>query len=249
MLATLIGGSCAPQSLGEALDPSGNPFAHRFSDVTDIRTATFVVAASDSVHKYEADYFCDGTNDHVQIQAALDALPATGGQVVLLDGTFNVEVTVNLDSYQTLRGCGRNTILTTTTADMVFLSAVGGAGTELVHIVIADMQVDGGAGLLGDMGIYFEFVDYSLIENVYSRRHASATSAFGIGILLITSDCNQIVNNVCSDNLIIGIGFASSSRNSVVGNICESNNDFGITLLTGADNNFVANLCRLNGDG
>jgi len=44
------------------------------------RTATFVVAASDSKKKSDADYVCDGTADDVQIQAAIDALPGGGGQ-------------------------------------------------------------------------------------------------------------------------------------------------------------------------
>ena len=46
-----------------------------------IRTATLVVAASDSSDKSkaQADYICDGTADNVQIQAAIDALPAGGG--------------------------------------------------------------------------------------------------------------------------------------------------------------------------
>ncbi|GAI41416.1 unnamed protein product, partial [marine sediment metagenome] len=90
LLASLIGCSNAPASLGEIFDPSGNPFANRFSDMKDIRAATFVVAASDSEHKFEADYFCNGTDDQVQINAALAALPATGGKVVLLDGTYTI---------------------------------------------------------------------------------------------------------------------------------------------------------------
>ena len=42
----------------------------------DIRGATLVVAANDSLHKNMADYVCDGVADQVEIQAALDALPA-----------------------------------------------------------------------------------------------------------------------------------------------------------------------------
>lgn len=112
VLTVLISGSCAPQPLGEILDPSGNPFAHRFSDVKDIRTATFVVSASDSEHRYEADYFCDGVADDVQIQAALDALPATGGCIFLLDGTYNLanQIARAIDDIK-IMGCGQATLL------------------------------------------------------------------------------------------------------------------------------------------
>ena len=52
--------------------------------------ATVTVAASDSTElsKNQADYVCDGVDDHVEIQQALAALPE-GGKVVLSEGTFN----------------------------------------------------------------------------------------------------------------------------------------------------------------
>lgn len=41
----------------------------------DIRAATFIIAAFDSLKPEIADYACDGTNDSAQIQAAIDLLP------------------------------------------------------------------------------------------------------------------------------------------------------------------------------
>lgn len=38
----------------------------------------------------DCDYLCDGTADDVEIQAAINALPATGGEIVILDGTYNI---------------------------------------------------------------------------------------------------------------------------------------------------------------
>lgn len=57
-----------------------------------------VVAASDSLEssKVMADYVCDGVDDEVEIQAAIDTLPASGGKVVLLEGIFHVSSSVNL---------------------------------------------------------------------------------------------------------------------------------------------------------
>jgi len=78
--------------------------------ITDLNTllissrgATFVVAASDATARSQAhaDYVCDGVNDEVQIQAAIDALPAAGGRVLLSEGTFlvNTAGNINTDSY------------------------------------------------------------------------------------------------------------------------------------------------------
>ena len=52
------------------------------------RSATIVVAASDSSakSKAQADYVCDGTNDEVEIQAAITA--GAGGKITLLEGNY-----------------------------------------------------------------------------------------------------------------------------------------------------------------
>lgn len=61
-----------------------------YNPIHPVRTATLVVAANDSSakSKAQADYVCDGTDDQVEIQAAIDALPAGGGTIALLEGTF-----------------------------------------------------------------------------------------------------------------------------------------------------------------
>ena len=67
---------------------------------------TLVVAASDSsaASKAGADYTCDGINDQHEIQAAIDALPASGGTVRLTEGTFNCAGSLLPKSYTTLKG-------------------------------------------------------------------------------------------------------------------------------------------------
>jgi len=249
LLASLIGCSNAPASLGETFDPSGNPFANRFTDVSDYRAATFVVAASDSVHKYEADYRCNGTNDHVQIQAALDKLPATGGEVFLLDGTYNVEVTLTMDSYQTLRGTGQNTILTTTTAAVDIITATGGAGSEKVGILIADLTVDGSVGgaIFNDIGIFWTYVDYSTISNVWVLDNHEE------GIFLDTSDFNRIVGNRVSGSSWDNIYIQDSHKNTITANVVEDGQSTGINLYgnaaTSSFNTVVGNVVQGNWGG
>lgn len=189
---------------------------------------------------------CDGTDDHVEIQAAIDALPAAGGCVQLLDGTYNIEVLLTLDSNQTLRGCGRNTILTTSAADLTFLAAVGGSGTEKTGIVIEDLQIDGASA--ADHGIYFEYVDYSFIQNVYLRRHRYSKGGFDeSAVYLHNSDSNRIANNVCRDNLWLGIVISSSNSNTITGNICRGNVTHGICLASSDDNTVSENICQGGG--
>jgi hypothetical protein len=78
------------------------------------RSVTLVVAASNASprSKLGADYVCDGTADEVEINAAIDALPAGGGKVLLTEGTFTLGNTIMLGSTgTTLEGLGYGTLI------------------------------------------------------------------------------------------------------------------------------------------
>ena len=73
-------------------NPAGVPASHRATVESVITGPSLFVAASDATTNEikHADYICDGTEDEIQIQAAIDALPASGGTVRLSSGNFTV---------------------------------------------------------------------------------------------------------------------------------------------------------------
>lgn len=73
------------------------------------KEATLYVAAKDAKFPKLADYSCDGINDEKEIQAAIDALPAAGGRVVLSDGTFVLSGVVTMNKAGIVEGQGRGT--------------------------------------------------------------------------------------------------------------------------------------------
>lgn len=105
-------------------------------------TATLTVAASNSTARNiaGADYTCDGTADDVQIQAALDALPATGGSVFLYEGLYNIAATITISLPQVvLHGAGKGTRL-------LAVAALG--ATEMLVVsgwkdAVRDLWIDG----------------------------------------------------------------------------------------------------------
>jgi len=210
---------------------------------------TLIVGANDSLDKTRADYECDGADDDVQILAALAALPASGGTVQLLEGTYNCEASIALTSYDRLVGNGRGTILTTTTANLDIITATGGAGSEKVGITIADLCVDGNAGgAANDVGILWTYVDYSAIHNVWSLNNGEH------GINLVNSDWNRIENNTCQGNTQDGISledntgdYPSQGNNIISGNICQDNRT-GIALADGSRNVISGNVCHENSE-
>ena len=112
MGAGLLGPPCSAVSSTRPpprVAPSDRVLAPSRPAGTARRSATLTVAASDaSSHSREAaDYRCDGIDDQAEIQAALDALPATGGKVALTEGTFNIAASVRIENHGvTLEGFG-----------------------------------------------------------------------------------------------------------------------------------------------
>ena len=93
-----------PQGTADPTDPSGSEEGMVYWETDDDQlmvfdgakwqadrtTATLIVAASDTQNKEKADYVGDGTGDDEQIEDAIAALPAGGGVVVLLEGTYSI---------------------------------------------------------------------------------------------------------------------------------------------------------------
>ena len=204
------------------------------------RSNTYFVAANDAPAsvKAQADATCDGTDDHTEVLAGL----AAGKDVKCSEGTFNFEQSIALDSNQSLTGCGKNTIFTTTTADLDIITATGGSGTEKTGILLADFCVDGDAGeATNDCGIKWTYVDKSAIRNVWSIDNGES------GIELYTSDYNQITNCFCNDNATLGIYVYDSNGNVLSNNTCEGNTLSGISVTdSDQDNVIVGNTCQGN---
>src|SRR3990167_561208 len=68
-----------------------------------------IVAASNAsgIAKATATYLCDGTADDVEINAAIAALPAGGGKVVLSEGTFTVTAAITPTANTSIEGQGQ----------------------------------------------------------------------------------------------------------------------------------------------
>ncbi len=206
---------------------------------------TLSVAASDASAKVRAsaDYICDGVDDQVQIQAAIDALPAIGGKVSPGEGTFSINGKINLRSYLTLKGYGRNTIFQATATLMETMLE---ADTK-TDVVVSDMTIDGtGQGGASSYGLYLKTVKRFSLSNLYICDTNKDT--------LIVSDCNDgTINNITtvnSGNHAVFIGYGSTfincsniiSRNPGTEHIC-------IEWQTDGRNNENIAVSNVNGTG
>lgn len=138
------------------------------------RGNTKVVAAAGS--GWGADYTCTGVADQVTINAAIAALPSTGGTVVLSDGQFNLADSVSITrSNVRLVAQGRSTLLKIAGAipGQHIISALGTVGSYLTGVKVQNLRVQGygdnGNAGAQDHGIQFRYCADSAIQEVWGH--------------------------------------------------------------------------------
>ena len=163
--------------VGDGETPGGNL-------VRGVGAATLVVSASDSLHKERADYVCDGVDDQVEIQAAIDALPNGGGEVILLEGLYWINANINLKSNVTVSGQGYGTHLKNTDGSVV--RKLFRANSK-ENIILEKMRIDnnrdghGGSGLWGAGCVFFDYVQYSTVRDCWLEDSANENLEFSGG--------------------------------------------------------------------
>lgn len=208
-----------------------------------------VVAASDSSTKSKngADYVCDGVADEVEINAAMNALPATGGRVELREGTFTIadSITFPADSI-TLEGQGRGTLID---GDGLAtgVHAIVVSGRDHCAIKNLAIQTEDGGGKTSHC-IYLDAAgDYLTID----------------GVVIIDSDSDainlyDIVDQLTIRNCVIegaddgGIAVYAPTNSTITNNIIQLTGGRGISAYYSATgvtitNNIITNL--FIGDG
>ena len=195
----------------------------------------------------EVDYLCDGVDDQEEIIQALNDLPATGGEVVILDGTYNITASINIPKDNvSLRGNGNATILKRmyNSTDTKSGPTAGGLITlnEKSGCKIQGLQIDGNRATYTasyNCGIYLS----SSSDNTITGNTCTNNN---YGIDLYSSSNNTITNNTCTYNSKFGIWLYNSNNNTITGNTCNNNNNYGIDLYSSSNNTITGNTCNNN---
>ncbi len=207
-------------------------------------TATIVVAASDSLNKAAANYVCDGTADNVEIQAAIDALPAGGGKVVLLEGTYIVTAKLQIRSGTFMEGQGYGTIIYVDDGvndDAIYANGksnwsiknlkidcnrANNITTYCIHAVgCSDFSIEMCTGIESDGGVFadtsHDFVIYKNLFHTIDHDGISVCSCYGV----------NIEGNVVHNTTEAGIEVDSASyKVTIIGNIVHNTSKAGINI-------------------
>ena len=202
-----------------------------------------IVAAVDSHDKSSAMYVCSGVADDVDIQAAIDALPASGGRVILLDGSFETIADITVPEYVTLEGQGKSTII----------KPDGGAITQGIdvtgdHVTIknlkVEMQAGVGTGGARPNGIHISAHHHCTLEDLWIYGDITEADDGSDdrqnGIFIDVASYHKIINVRSENNDRHGLCIdGASTYNQIIGGCYEGNIVNGIMFTTGAVNNLV----------
>lgn len=209
-----------------------------------------IVAASDapSHWKQRARFVCDGTADDVQVQAACDALPASGGKVELSPGTFTFTSAVALDSYQSVEGDYDGTILVKGAGAAVrFFTATGtnlssGAKTN-IQIRNFRVNIPSGEnyGLIG-----MDYCKYCNVENIYYTATNSASGSAAVSVSYVQY-C-QFKNIHCygladTGSTVFVVDATDCFIDNIYGDSCQDVVDLG-----GCERMRISNVTAINSD-
>jgi len=205
------------------------------------------VAAADAPSKIKAraDYVCDGVDDHVQIQAAIDSFPVSGdqirGAVVLSSGKFVIGDTIKMYrtatglmmSSITLRGqnCATTQIVLANGVNKSMIEAIvpDGSNAKVYFTGIYDLEVNGNRAKNTSSGTYTESTFGNGILISHSNRGAGTGAIFDFHI-------NRVMAIECVGH---GFNLNTSWGGKITDCITELNNKSGLSL--GGTQNYVSN--------
>jgi len=211
----------------------------------------------------------DGTGDFLDIQTAIDALPAGGGVVYVKEGTYEIDEAITIQkSNVALMGAGAATNIKLATDSDSHCVVLGDNSTIRNGIVISDILVDGNkannagaingiylAGKIEDSkitGCWVKDCDQHGIathqdceRNIITENTCAGNDDFGIYVI-DSDEPNIISNNSCSSNLHSGIYVGSTTGPTyTIGNVCSQNSYYGIYAGT-KDSVINSNMCVAN---
>lgn len=191
----------------------------------------------------------------VEIQKALDALPATGGEVILPAGTFQIQQPIVLRrDHQTLRGAGVATILrlvdNANCPVIIMGEPVNHPQTVVKNLRVSDLFIDGnrnhqqrelwklnGEGsAIRNNGITIQSVSDSVVEHVTSARNRSGGLVTTLGVTRLTvRDLNAF------DNEFDGLACYLTTDSLFTDLLLHDNPGAGISLDLAFNNNVISN--------
>lgn len=209
----------------------------------------------------DCDYLCDGTNDNVEIQAAINACNGTG-TVLILSGTYNISSTV------TRNGSGNDFRIMGTGGTILKRQTATGSSTvkcflQFSGTCVENLIIDGNSSIMSgsnvcDLAIsqrgivrnceFQNSFNYGMVANsgnITEGITIENCSFSNKGILTDGSQCLRIVKNYTEGSELLNCISTSTTLNNAVisDNIVEIPESGGITISSCSGVIISNNIC------
>lgn len=229
------------------------------------RTARFTVGSSQyGWTDSDCDYLCDGTADEAEINAAIQALRSTGGEVVLLDGIYNIASTIliNKDNV-TLSGNGANTKIVRAFNDDEYADQQGMVIVTNSFCTIKNLYFDGVKGsytsnaiigihsgdncIVADNTVVNSSCDGIYVKgNFHTIDNNIITGCDGNGLYLYSGNKYTVTNNKITGSTLYGMYLYNVKDSAISNNVCMDNTDCGIKVYWCDRCTFTGNVLNNN---
>lgn len=226
------------------------------NDIEARRTCRFVIGTSTAGWtQADCDYLCDGTDDQVEINAAIEALPADGGKIVVLDGIYDISAAIiNNNKNVSLVGCGTATVFKKSGGGFSAVSFTSNR-YDKDRILLKDFVVDcnnANSGVYGQFALIQNVIilncstnainaDESIIVDCIIKQSGALESSYGIWVTSNSLVLNNKIYILPGYNHGIEV---YGSNNIIIGNFCCQDNTNtnlnGRGIWVRASDNFIA---------
>jgi len=203
---------------------------------------TFVIAKDgSSLDTSRADYVCSAgsTSDQITINQAISDLPAVGGKIALLEGTYNIDNSILPDSNVEITGCGYSTEIRASAAmnRMILVDTKNNVNVNNIRL---------NANSVANYGL----VAGTTTESRFEKLYIQLTTVTAYGIYIATSSYCMIGKNIIKNNKR-GIVTEQCTLMNIIDNYITDNsgviNGNGMWILNGSYHNILENRVEKSG--
>lgn len=195
------------------------------------QTVRFVVATTTAGWtEADCDYLCDGTDDQIEINKAIQELPEWGGEIKILDGTYNITSSIFLNKKNVkFNGSGWNTVFKRMWNESNDRDGVIFA-EKCSNFIFSNFLIEGnkssfiGSGLVILPNDASTEVFYGTVQGVSSQNNSKYGFVAGNDTHFI-----NLYSNICVNNDLYAISLQGSSYSNASNNLLNGNTN-GISL-------------------
>lgn len=208
--------------------------------LTARKTATKVVGTTKSGHTVvDCDYLCDGTADQTEIQSAISSLPASGGKIILLEGTYNLSNYININKPNVMiEGMGMGATTLNYTGSYYVMISMTKQFCALTQLTVKESSANGAVGVYinGSEAKHCTVSDVELI----------VPKSFAVNVTQRDADLYAHIKSVYVHDGMVGIHI--NSRRCIVEG-CYATNFTDTCINVEGSYNKICNNYAINGTG